>query len=817
MLTDQLGNSSSSFSQYKDRVASLSNEFEIGLFFFLIKKSIRWIFLFFLFSFTFAYLFLRYTPEVFESKTIIQINNDDQASRILNVQNINEVQDDIAKSIELLRAKVFFMRVLSTLPLKVTYFSEGTFRENEQYKKNIFSADVNVKSESIFGIRFYVYFENENNGIVTYVLGGKKKECKFISGEWVKTNEIDFKIAPVNIREIRNQQNAVKVNSLYFIANKIEALANQYYSHLNVRLLSDAAKTIEISYQDINAGKTMDIVTSMANQFIDYDIEKKGESSQKVLTFLDDQLAVVYDRLRNSETSIYEYKKDNKVSDSGSKNFTDAASARLNSLEEESISLELRENVLVELENSIDAKKDMDSYHLVSLLTGIEFENSLNGQITSLEMLLKNKEELLYQVTPASEKIKSIEFQIEVQKKLLLESVRSIKDKLQIRIKSLNQKITELEKQHYSVPSEEVEYARLQRLFAINEKFYNLLLEKKAEYQISQAGNISRHVVLDYASLPVFPVSPKKPIVFTVAFICALLFSLFLVFSKYIIHDQLNSITEINKIIHGNIPALGIVPKYKKDIPVSQLLVDKNPKSLIAESFRSIRTNLQFICNEPGAKTAAVTSTISGEGKTFVAINLAGIIAYAGRKVIVIDLDMRKPKIHMGFGAQNIKGMSTVLIGKDSLEECIQHSSFENLDFITAGPIPPNPSELIITQKMTQLIDFLKTKYDFIVFDTPPVGLVTDGISIIQKVDYPVYIFRAEYSKRHFVQNLDRLHNENNMKNLSYVLNGVDVDAKSYGYNYGYGYGYGYGRNYGYYDDKVSMPKSKNIFKRFFS
>ena len=244
-------------------------------------------------------------------------------------------------------------------------------------------------------------------------------------------------------------------------------------------------------------------------------------------------------------------------------------------------------------------------------------------------------------------------------------------------------------------------------------------------------------------------------------------------------------------------------------------MVDKSPKSLVAEAFRSVRTNLQFISNEPGSKIIALTSTISGEGKTFVAINLAGIIAFSGKRVVIIDLDMRKPKIHIGFSVENSIGMSTLLIGKNCVEEAIQRSNLENLDIITAGPVPPNPSELIISKRMDEILEHLRTIYDVIIIDNPPVGLVSDGIAMIQKADYPIYIFRADYSKRNFIQNVDRLFNEANIKRLSVLLNGVDIDRKNYGYNYGYGYGYGYGTSYGYYDDeKEKLLRKKSFFKK---
>lgn len=814
MLSGQFNSKTDSISEYKQRVSNLGNDFELGLFLHLTIKSIVWIILFFILAFLSGMLYLRYTPQVYESKAVLQINNENEATKILNVGDIAEGQNDIARSIELLRSKVFIIKALSTLPISVMYYAEGTFRENEHYKNSPYEVEAAVKDLAVYGVRFYIRFIDPNQGDIHYSLGGKNYNFKFTQGAWINTPHADLKVSIINFDVIRNQQSVLKENELFFLLYKVEDIAEWYRTRVQVRLLNDAARTIEISFRDYSATKAADIVMAMARKFIEYDMEKKGESSQKILTFLNDQISVVGERLRNAETSISSFKKDNKVS--GAASLVDAGAARLNMLEDEMLNLELKENVLNEVAKNIEDKKDVDTYQLISLITGADVENVISSQISSLQNLLKQKEELLYEVTPTSEKIKSVEFQIGVQKKLLLESIRSIKDKLGVRKSSLAAKITELESKYYNLPSEEVEYSRLQRLFAINEKFYTMLLEKQTEFSISLAGNVSQHLVLNEALPSNEPISPQRSLVMLASMLGGLLVSLILVFVRYITFNEINSVNEINKLTKASVSVLGLVPKYKKDIPVSQLLVDKNPKSLIAEAFRSIRTNLQFISNEPGPKTAAVTSTISGEGKTFVAINLAGIIAYAGKKVIIVDLDMRKPKIHLGFGVENIKGVSTLLIGRDSMEDCIQKSSFENLDFITAGPIPPNPSELIISKQMEETIRKLKTMYDFIVLDTPPVGLVTDGISVIQQVDYPIYIFRSEYSKRQFVQNVDRLFNESHIKRISAILNGVDIDRKSYGYNYGYGYGYGYGHGYGYYDDRNIKTKKKSFWKRFF-
>jgi capsular exopolysaccharide synthesis family protein len=407
--------------------------------------------------------------------------------------------------------------------------------------------------------------------------------------------------------------------------------------------------------------------------------------------------------------------------------------------------------------------------------------------------------------------VKTLESQIDIQKRVILQTIEALRDQISTRKKTLDNKLSQLEGEYYSIPQKELEFARLQRLSTINEKYYTLLLEKSIEYKISKEGFGSNNQILDEAKTPATPISPKRNMVFLTFVLIGLFVSFIIVTVRYLLHNNISSLNEIVRHSNGRMHNLGIIPKYKEEVPVSMLLVDQNPRSLMAESFRSVRTSLQFLSSENKSSILAVTSTISGEGKTFVTLNLAGILAFSEKKVIVCDLDMRKPKIHKGFAADNSKGMSTILIGKDSIDACVQKSQLANLDFITAGPIPPNPSELIISQRMDGIIEELRSKYDYVIFDTPPVGLVTDGVSLLKKVDIPMYVFRADYSQKQFVQVADKLINENQIS-LNVILNGVDLDRNrySYRYSYGYGYGYGYGQGgAGYYDETSSSKKGK--------
>jgi tyrosine-protein kinase Etk/Wzc len=813
MLQEDISKTNDNFERYKERISNFSGEFELGLFLFIARKSLIWIFLFFVIAFVGAKIYLRYTPPVYASASVIQVQTSNQANKLLNVENLYgaENTNGLAEAVELLRSKVFLKRVLSKLPLAISYFTEGTLLNNELYTSSPFNVEVKYKDNSILGTKIYVAVNSSVNGLVNFSKDGKNYSENYTVGKWLHFPQFDLKILINNYSAIQRQQNTVKENAYYFTINDTNSLVNNYFSFLEVKLLNEEAKTISISLKDLNPQKATDIVTSMTEEYTSFDIERKGESSKSVIEFIDQQLDVVYEQLKASENSIQLFKKDNKLTvDSDVKNTN---TIRLNGLQDKIIVLELEENVLNKIENDINKSKSIDSYSLLAMLAGTEIEKNISDVISELHRLLIQKEEMLYQVTPSSEAIKAIDFQIDIQKKLLKESIKSVRVNQKLRKQELQKKADQFA-ETFKLPANEIEYSRLQRLFSIHEKYYTLLLEKKTEFSISKAGFVSQNIILEKADSSQSPVSPNRKITYISYLLVAFLLSLFLILFRYLSHNEINSLNEITKYTNASISILGIIPKCKQDIPVSQLLVDKSPKSLIAEAFRSVRTNLQFISNSPGPKIIALTSTISGEGKTFVAINLAGIIAFSGKKVVILDLDMRKPKIHIGFNAGNSKGMSTLLIGKGEVEDAIQHSNLENLDFITAGPIPPNPSELIISDKMDEILAQLKTLYDIIIIDNPPVGLVSDGISMIQKADYPIYIFRAEYSKRNFIQNVDRLFNEVNIKKLSVILNGVDIERKSYGYNYGYGYGYGYGHGYGYYDEGTKSSTKKSFFKK---
>jgi capsular exopolysaccharide synthesis family protein len=267
-----------------------------------------------------------------------------------------------------------------------------------------------------------------------------------------------------------------------------------------------------------------------------------------------------------------------------------------------------------------------------------------------------------------------------------------------------------------------------------------------------------------------------------IGFVSSLVLMLFLLGLLYVINNKITSITEIEKI--DTVPVLGVIPS-SKHVDDRGLHIVEHPKSVVSEAIRALRTNLDFFSANKKTKVITISSTVSGEGKSFLAKNLGGIMAYSSKKVILIDLDMRKPK---GNGTSTFddrtKGVSTVLIRKNSWQECLTPTPLENFDFLPAGPHPPNPSELLMNGEFEGLLDELKTIYDYIILDTPPVGLVTDGIMAMKRSDVSIYIFRANYSKKDFLFNLQRIININKFSNITTILNALPPGEKSYGYGY---------------------------------
>lgn len=795
-------------------IPQINQDLDFKLLLHVLSKNLVWIVFLFVLGIVTAFLLIRYTKPLYRAKSVIQLTSSEDGQKNILDEKLNPYNStNLAKEIELIRSPVFLQRVAKKIPVQVSYYIKGAILNFEAYKSTPFYVEFEALDKDLYGKKFDIRLL-DNSTYAILMPNGQTAEKDVPFGEWLTVGGAKFRV-------LLRENQAIDPNvKYYFTFNDPQYFIDELVNTLKVSILSEAAKTIEISYNGYNAAKVADVVNGVAKEFEYFNLEKKRESATLVLDYIDQTLGIVSVNLGNNEKDLDRFSPGT-VKDPFLVQIEQSKSIdQLGALDEKEQGLENDSATLAKI-RPLEINSRNDVVNIFAIISGTGVQQALSAPLERFTELFNSLEDLSYSSPEGSQLLDKAKYQVEQQKKAYASALVSLDNVLADKLATLrkNRARINLEAIREGIAdTNNLDANMIKRMKEVNEKFFNQLIEKKAEYAIAKEGFTPEYQILEFATAPEKPIAPDKQVIILTAVGAWLLLSLLLVGVRYLLNDEILLIRDISKFTDA--PILGMIHKYKEDIPVSQLVVDKKPKGLIAEAFRTARTNLQFIYNEPGPKVISLTSTISGEGKTFVSINLAGILAFSGHRVIVIDCDMRKPKIHVGFETDNDLGMSTILIGKHTLSECIRRSKMENLSFITAGPIPPNPAELLLTPKMDQVIAELKKDYDFVVIDNPPSGLVSDAIVNLQRADYPIYVFRSDYSRKFFINNLIRLKEENKISNISCILNSVDLQKnKSYGYGYGYGsynYGYGYGYGFGYYEEE-SMSKSNKAGTRLYN
>ena len=796
----------------KEKISILNDEFDLSLAILIIRKNSFFILLAIFIGFGVAFFINRYTTPKYSASSVVKISEKNEVNQMMNFENIYET--NLVAELSRLKSNKMLSEALKSLNLDVNYYTKGKFLNTENYQSNPFTISYQLKEKRGLNSPLIISFK-EGIAIIEK-LDDESGLFLIPVNKWNTIRDLELKINISN-RKLNELNNSGK-QFIVKIMDK-DQLVKKYAEGLTVNIENSRANTIKISYKGNHPKKCADIANSLSSLFLISNISKKKESANQMIKFTNDQILKINQKLEYYQKLLQPYKvlkEDNQDLETNYNNLTFDLTAK-DKIEKTKLVKNL--NDFKKFYDSINHKLGNEEFYSILLL------NSKNKYISTLSSkireLLSEKRSLSFRIAEESYQVKELDFQINLETEDLIEITKNIifelEEDLDLIEQRLNNYVVAKRTQELNF-DHNTDYLNLQRMYEINSEYYSKLLTKKAEYEMVKAGFVSDNEIIEPAKSDSIPISPQKKSNYFILIGIGLIIGLLIVVLKYLLHNTVSSTADVSKHTE-NIPILGMVPSYKDVIPVSQLIVDKNPKSLMSEAFRSIRSNMQFISQNEGSKIITVTSTISGEGKTFVAINLGGIIAFSEKRVIILDLDMRKPKTHIGFNVQNTIGMSTLLIGKSSLEDCIQKSHLENLHFITAGPIPPNPAELIINHKMSDVINELKKSYDIIVIDTPPVGIVTDALPIISKVDYPIYIVRAHFSKKIFLKNIQMLKDKKNIRNLSVILNSAGGDVKyggfkKYGYGYGYGHGYGYGGDHGYYEEKPKKEKKilKNIF-----
>ncbi|WMJ72714.1 polysaccharide biosynthesis tyrosine autokinase [Cytophagaceae bacterium ABcell3] len=800
MSSEEYNNHNKVSQNYEPSNGDFFDDFDLAKLLYVTSKSLIWVILLLVVTGVGTHLILRYTKPVYQSSAIIKLDLKTEAG-VLGFNDVRESQtqsklSNISGEIELIKSNIVYDKLIDMLDLNVSYFQHGNILFEERFKISPFKVEYEINNPSFFDQVFDLKIIDDKEFLLSFNRNGIETSGTYQFDQVIKDPAFTFKISLTEYYDPQNPQN------FFFTVNSRKSMAQKLAKNLDVSILNLDANTIEITYKDHDRHKAKEIIDAVCQIYLEQTVENKSKAQEQTIKFLDETLEATEAKLIQSEVQLESFIRKNKTVNV--KDDVTKVVKKIEELEGEKLELRHQLSLLNELKHLIEEGKDMKL-----ILPSLAFfsDEQLSKSITSLTQLQQERDLALASSKENTFIIRSKDIAIENLKETLSGQITRNKKVIMDQFSELNSKIMELERMFLTLPSKETEYTRLKRFYDIYEKYYMLLMEKKAEFGIAKAGNVPNFVLLSPASVQEAPIFPNKLLFYIAGIALGLFLGISLIIVRYILHNTITTQKELEAAVKA--PVLGGVPVYKKEkLGVSKLIVHKSPKSAISESLRSIRTNLEFICPGKKKKILSVTSTVSSEGKTFVTSNLSGIIALSDQKTVVIDLDMRKPKLHLAFNGSNSKGMSTLLIGKHTLDECLQASEISNLDLISAGPVPPNPAELIMRPEFDALLQQLHKVYDTIVIDTPPVGLVTDGILIMKKADIALYVVRANYTKKAVKNNINKLISSTGLTNISVVLNAMTNIS-----NYGYGVYGNYGSSgYGYYEEE---QEKKPLIKRF--
>lgn len=737
-------------------------------------------------SLSISILAIRYTKQLFQSSSVLQLDMKNEA-KVFGFKSFDDDINNLAREIEIIKSKLFLDRVAEALNYQVSYYQYGDILFEERYGNSPFKVHMINCSPSVLNKCIDLNIIDEHTYSLEYEIGGTTISNTFHFKDTINTPDLNICVDLISGYDFGLD------NRYFFTLNTQSSIINYINQNLSVRPLDFKAKTITISFQDHNRKKARDIVLAIDTSYIYYTQLEKNKATNQKIDFLNKQLSQTEEKLSELENYFENFTIENKTINLGAN--LSKTIVFLEQLDSQQFSIQQKIKAYNTIYDNIIKESELNPFDIYI------FPSDLKQELERLNTLYHEKELLLSSYNKKTFAYQKKNQEITFLKERLTKHIESSRAQLYLNLDEIKSNRRRFESEFKGLPSKQTEYSKTQRYYGLYEEFFLSLIKNKAEFELAQAGTVTDYRILSSASMPSAPISPNKIIYYGIGIVAGLLLSIVFVLIRYLVHNKITSLEELERLSSAFV--LGTIPNVSKEMKSDNRLVVINQlKSEISEAFRAIRSNLEFLNGHGGKPIIAVTSTISGEGKTFVAANLGGILSLLNKRVVIIDLDMRKPRFHEVFeGTDPSKGLSTILIKKHKVEDCIHKTNMEKLDYIPAGPIPPNPSELILGGQFEELMSYLKNKYDTIIIDTPPIGLVTDGIHALKIASIPIYVVRADYSKKVFLQNINRLVKVHKLNNLSLILN--SMRKPSYG-NY-------YGHDYGYYEE--IQPSKKN--KRF--
>jgi len=763
-----------------------------------------------------AYLYLRYTSPVYNTAAKLIIKGDDQSNRrgggsmyatIQNMSNLGTINYGIENEMQIITSSTIASQAVKDLKLYTSYWMEGKIKDRMLYKDQPLNVDVDpLHLEKLnYPITLQIKYENKKYHVTglyrvpvdeLYSTGPYSIDKTFTKlPATIKTRAgvITIEHNPALIKTVMNDGNVMKVTIV-----SPKSMAYRYVGALKVEQASKTSDVLNLSLSETNIQRGKDYLNQLAQCYNRQANEDKNEISRRTEEFINDRLSKITTELGTTEGELESFKKRNRLVELkiNASSSVSSASSYEQKLAEANTQIALVNSLINVVNNSGN-----NTYEVFPANIGIN-DNSSTSLINTYNQIVLERNRLLRTASENNPSVTPLTSQLDDLKSSIRQALVQAKHTSEIQRNSIASQLGQYSGEISKTPEQERILTQIGRQQEIKSGLYLMLLQKREENSINLAATSDKSKLIEvpqYAG----KISPKNNVIMLAALVIGIMIPAGILFLIQLFrfriegHDDVVSLTSLP--IIADIATANEASKTKADI-----VVHENQNNMMEEIFRSLRTNIQFMLKE-GQKTVMFTSGISGEGKTFTAANLAVSFALLGKKVVLVGLDIRKPRLSELFEIHNNHNGITRLLVKDNptwdeiKAQIVPSGINDNLELLMAGPIAPNPAELISRESLDHITEKLREHYDYVLIDTAPVGLVTDTIHIGRVADITVYMCRADYTPKRTFEFINELARDKKLPKTAVVINGIDMSKKKYSYNYGYGRYGKYGRYFSKY------------------
>jgi capsular exopolysaccharide synthesis family protein len=764
----------------------------------------------------FAYFYLRYVTPQYIATTNILVKDDKRGGILSEVSAFSDLgfgggaKSNVDNEIEILKSRALVESTVKSLELNVTISKNGRISTIDVYKDAPIEVHFINKRPSFYSEKFKLEFVKLTSDSFKLIELGEEGE-EISSSLRLKKSYTYGEIIPVSGADLIVTKSAlfniiktVSTDSWYINVSPLDGIVQSFFGRVQVNSISKTSSVVSITLVDSSTKRAEVFLDTLIKIYNDDAASDKNYISDNTSKFIANRLVLITQELDGVEEDVENFKQSNGLTDiqSEARLFIEGSNEYNNLNLKNEIQLGIVVSMLDFLKKSTPG--DLIPANL------IEGQGGASELIDSYNTLVLERNRILKSATLTNPMVVRLDQQIHSLKSNVNESLMRLQSNLTIQKRNLKGKEGLLDSKIGKIPVQERKFRVIARQQKVKEELYLYLLQKREETAISLAATAPNARVIDVAKASNTPVSPKKNLIYLVALLIGLLIPICVLYLIDFFDTKVKS--RFNITDKFNIPFLGDVPRSTTPNDI----IDSRSRTSTAEALRIVRANLDYMLTQVPdgkAKTIFLSSTIPGEGKTFLSVNLAAIFAHSGKRVLLIGLDIRKPKLNEYLGINDNKGLTDYLSSRNIpvtnfINKVVNFASF---DVLLGGNIPPNPTEMLLNAKVDELFLQLKTEYDYILVDTAPVSLVSDTLIVAKHADTFAYVVRANYLDKRLLNIPGTLHKENKLPNMAFILNDT-TKAKGYGYS-GYGYNsYGYSV-YGYGEGIEILPWYKRIFK----